>query len=1038
MQGTRISRREQELNALLSSPDFSVSAYLNQALNSDEDISDSADQPNDHDLSSSLMTELALYLQIQTQVCHDDISRISAELRAILPRCAADIGRLQVGMDGMKDDAASLLDAHYKSSLQYQYRRGSHGGIDENDSEEEDECSSTSKNSDKENLTSKSNVTDFNVSPIQTLETLSALHSLSTSLSHTKKILLAASTFNTTLNGLPSLMASPSTLSQAVSSFITLQQGAQALTGLPGKEERENQLRHLKEEILIQLRPVLLHALQKMETRLGPLQTCVGMYHSMSELDCMMEEYIKSRPTTVHKLWFEFRKISGGGSGSEKNVINDQNNLDVDEFEFNSDGSHGDDDEKGEEMGKPDMPGRSTSNITANNFDSGKEFELWLPKWYEAVLILLTEERRRASMVFGAELGPEIMIKILGECFRPILSSFKSRLENICSANDTSGSVGKTSAFEFIYKIFESTVQFLSVVYEQLVDFDNSSNKTMVSENAQDQNESSDGKLSSRSKSMVDLYVLIREVFARIASPFVSYQRHLAELELHYTGAATRSIAKDIHDIVNRSDVSNMQDLVQNLASLGPSIFPHVLGSLGRFESMNSGFGAPSALHTIDSLLSKHVGEMAVSIRTLSTNLLSPPMQSKSSDSFLESFDEQQIHSALEVLKIAGIMQQNMNRFEEKTKERFRVLQDRIRATKEDELQLIDASRSTLKNNTTSILVPDTFSVAQIEVFLASCAYKEDESYNDSKMAKSHGSIDDPFVLILQRLSAPDATRGESSVQLFPKSVDSISRLIKSCQTFVFDMCSALPLKHLNDMTKISVWSQEESMWSTASAAESYGILPQSYITQVGEHMLALVQALEPFAADKDALKLANLAMQNMNHVADSFWIDFAQVINAHSDDPSLISQLRKGVDMIPFVLGHRQQSTDEGENGDLDTRDEMDGENIESEENMFCNKWLDAVCSAVTGRLLEHIIRFDRLTRKGCEHLAVDVSYMINVLSALGISGHPHPLLGHLVELVKMDPESLQTRILEQRDDVYGIRRTDVKIALMRGIAIS
>lgn len=1037
MQGTRISRREQELNALLSSPDFSVSAYLNQALSSDDENSDSADQPDNHDLSSSLMTELALYLQIQTQVCHDDISRISAELRAILPRCAADIGRLQVGMVGMKDDAGSLLDAHYKSSLQYQYRRDSHGGIDENDSGGEDECSSTSKNSDKENLTSKSNSSEFNISPIQTLETLSALHSLSTSLSHTKNILLAASTFNTTLNGLPSLMASPSTLSQAVSSFLTLQQGAQALAGLPGKEEREDQLRNLKEEILIQLRPVLLHALQKMETRLGPLQTCVGMYHSMSELDCMMEEYIKSRPTAVHKLWFEFRKISGG-SGSEKNVIIDQNNLDLDESEINSDGSEADDDEKGEEKGKPNMSGRSTSTHITNNFDSAKEFEIWLPKWYEAVLILLTEERRRASMVFGVELGPEIMVKILGECFRPILSSFKSRLENICSANDTSGSAGRTSAFESIYKIFESTVQFLSVVYEQLVDFDNSSNKTVVSENLLDQNQSSDSKLSSRSKSMVDLYVLIREVFARIASPFVSYQRHLAELELYHTGATTRSITKDIHDIVSRSDVSNIQDLVKNLASLGPSIFPLVLGSLGRFESMNSGFGAPSALHTIDSLLSKHVGEMAVSIRTLSTNLLSPPMQSKTSNSFLESFDEQQIHSALEVLKIAGIMKQNMNRFEEKTRERFRVLQDRIRATKEDELQLLDASRSTLKNKTSSTLVPDTFSDAQIEAFLASCAYKEDESYNDSKMAKSHGSLDDPFVLILQRLSVPDVTRGESSVQLYPKSVDSISRLVKSCQTFVFDMCSALPLKHLNDMTKNSVWSQEESMWSTASAAESYGILPQSYITQVGEHMLALVQAFEPFAADKDALILANLAMQNMDHVADSFWIDFAQVINAHSDDPSLISQLRKGVDMIPFVLGHRQQSTEEGENGYLDIRDEMEGENMESEENMFCNKWLDAVCSAVTGRLLEHIIRFDRLTRKGCEHLAVDVSYMINVLSALGISGHPHPLLGHLVELVKMDPESLQARILEQRDDVYGVRRTDMKIALMRGIAIS
>ena len=1027
MQGTSISHKEQELSALLSSPDFSVSAYLNQALKLEDIISVSDDQQSDFDLSSSLMAELALYLQVQTQACHDDIGRISAELRALLPRCAADIGRLQVGMDGMKNDAASLLDAQYKSSLQYQSR----GVNNANDSDEEDNISSNSKNSNKENQISISNETQSNVSPIQTLETLSALHSLSTSLSQTKKILLAASTFNTTLNGLPSLMSSPSTLSQAVSSFLTLEQGAQALTGLPGKEAREEQIRRLKEEILIQLRPVLLHALQKMETRLGPLQTCVGMYQSMSELDCMMKEYIKSRPTAVHKLWFDFRKITGGGI--KKNMTNDENITDVDELELNSDKS--DDGHEGTETAKLSIPDHLSSKHSTNNIDSAKEFEIWLPKWYEAVLILLTEERRRASIVFGSELGPEIIIKILDECFRPILSSFKSRLENICSVSDTSYVSVGVSSFETICKSFESTVQFLSVVYEQLVDLENNSNKTTVpssiisTENSEDQNDSRDSKPASRSKSAVDLYILTREVFARIASPFALYQRHLAELELNHTGAITRSIAKDIHDIVSHSDSTNLQNVAQNLASLGPSIFPHILESLGRFESMNSGFGVSSTLQTIDSLLSKHIGELAVSIRTLSTNLLSPPIQSKSSNSFLENFEEQQIHYALEVLKVAGIIKQNMNTFEEKIKEHFRVLLERIRATKDEELVLFEASRSSPKNKASVTLVPDNFSVTNIQAFLASCAYKQNESYSEN-----HGAHEDPSMLILQRLSPPDG----DTVHLFPKSLDSTSRLMKSCQTFVFDICSTVPLNHLKGMTKMSVWSQEESMWTTASATESYGTLPQPYITHVGEHMLALVQALEPFSVDNEALMLANLAMNSMDHVADSFWKDFLHVINVDSDDYSFISQLKKGKDMIPFVLSHQQQSTEDIDNENLDNRGEMEGENSETEENVFCNKWLNVVCSAVTGRLLENIMRIDRLTKKGCEHLAADISYMINVLSALGVTGHPHPLLCHVVELVNMDPESLQARILEQRDDVFGVRQTDMKIALMRGINIS
>ncbi len=57
------------------------------------------------------MTELALQLQLQTQVCHEEIGRIGAELQAILPRCAADIGRVGVGLEGMRIDAVTLLES---------------------------------------------------------------------------------------------------------------------------------------------------------------------------------------------------------------------------------------------------------------------------------------------------------------------------------------------------------------------------------------------------------------------------------------------------------------------------------------------------------------------------------------------------------------------------------------------------------------------------------------------------------------------------------------------------------------------------------------------------------------------------------------------------------------------------------------------------------------------------------------------------------------------------------------------------------------
>ena len=48
------------------------------------------------------------------------------------------------------------------------------------------------------------------------------------------------------------------------------------------------------------LKPRLLHALKKMDTRLGPLVQCVTMYDSLGKMDVIREEYVKIRPVEVH------------------------------------------------------------------------------------------------------------------------------------------------------------------------------------------------------------------------------------------------------------------------------------------------------------------------------------------------------------------------------------------------------------------------------------------------------------------------------------------------------------------------------------------------------------------------------------------------------------------------------------------------------------------------------------------------------------------------------------------------------------------
>ncbi len=363
-------------------------------------------------------------------------------------------------------------------------------------------------------------------------------------------------------------------------------------------------------------------------------------------------------------------------------------------------------------------------------------------------------------------------------------------------------------------------------------------------------------------------------------------------------------------------------------------------------------------------------------------------------------------------------MQQNLSDFEKSTRHRLGVLAERMALTIDLESSLTDA---VVKSSKSASLVPDSLSCVEIESMLATsiCANNED----------MEGASSSPSVLTLQRVSNSDENSGAVST-LLPKSADSIGRLVKSCQSFVFEFCSALPFKHLKEMNGLSIWSQEESMWST-TATDSYGTLPQSYITQVGEHLLALVQALEPFASDKDALQLASAVMDGVDHVADKSWMSFANAINYYeSDDKEFINMLKRGDVLKDYVLNYLDNNfEDEGE--------DCNGDDDDSAAQKFCNQWLDAVCSAVTGLLLQQTVRIQRLSRKGSEHLSTDFNYIVNVLTALGVSGHPHPLLSHISELAQMTPEDLQNRMLESSDDGYGIRNTEVRIAQMRGVSI-
>lgn len=298
-------KRANQLSALLASDQFTVAEYLNIALGSDDGKPD----------SQQLLTELAVQLHMQTQAYHEDVGKIGAELKGILPRCSADVGRVGAGLEGLRLDAAALLES----------------------------CSGDPS---RDVLSSS-------------LETLSTLHALQANLQTSKEILTAAATWDSTLASVPPLLAQQN-LGEAVNALARLENGERALRGMPNPEEREEAISKVRDQVSSLLQPQLKHALANMNTRLAPLQQCVALYTKLNKIDSLKEEYVKNRPSTIHKAWFDYK-------------------------------------------------------VPINEGDSAavaQDFLSWLPGWFDGILSLITEERRLSQTIFGPAMVPEIVVMV--------------------------------------------------------------------------------------------------------------------------------------------------------------------------------------------------------------------------------------------------------------------------------------------------------------------------------------------------------------------------------------------------------------------------------------------------------------------------------------------------------------------------------------------------------------------------------------------------------------------------------------------------
>jgi len=1028
---------EERLNSLLTSPNFSVSQYLNLALAPPSKSSSTAATGGDvNDVNAASgqdqqrqqqsppfskeeeelaeqqleqrMASLALQLQMKTQSCHDEIGRIGAELQAIVPRCAADVGRLQVGLEGMELDVRGLLE-----------------GMDEIGADGKKKSNKSTEGSGAD-VSAGGEAQQNSEDPLTTLH---CLLNLRTHLTTSRAILSAASSWDETINSIPLLLSSaPPNLVEAVAALSQLERGARALRGMPeGREERDDALKKLRTQLEVLLKPQLLHALKRMDTRLGPLQQCVTMYESLGKMEVMREEYVRMRPAEIHGLWFSFN--GGANAAASGEGIDDDDQAD----EENAEEKQKEEEEEVEDFDFDEEPAEPTpppavsaaSQRQQQRQATAKQFMEFLPSFYEAVLELLSKERMQSKQVFGAELAPGIVARVLNECFRPIVDSFARRLNNLCPLGGSGGmggamdGVGGTEAIAVAY---ESTIQFLSLAYDQMEAWNAADNAPSQKANDSNADPASDHIEQELLQSVIHKSLLL------IASPFVPYQRNLAETERHPMGEAASMVAKDVRGVVHLEDASD------RLEDLAPFMFPLVEAAMKRFELLNGGYNAPATLSSIDTLLSDHASELAIAMGTLSTN-------ASSTRSTGPEFDEQHVHCALEILRIAGLFKRNLKSFEHGVKDRLCLLAEEILMA-DGVLEGADES--------SAAIVPEELAPVQIRALLAKAACHPDP---DPYVDDGTGIKCPTTVVQLQRLAGRSPMNGNNkkkdaemmnakSPPLFPKALDATSRLARSCLSFVFEVCYAIPERQLRGISALPVWKQEYT-GADEEDETSYGILPQSFITHVGEHMLALVQALEPFASDVEALGLANEVMSGVLEVAIQPWKEFVAAAGCSftGDEKGQLEMLMRGKDVEKYFMNEDEDVFEE----DHEHEDE-EGEDDDASA-AFCNQWLDVVSLAVTGRLLERTMRIPRLGRKGAEHLGTDLNYIRNVFTALGVAGHPHPLLGYVAQLVTLEGGSLKEKIRRRQGQdmeegapkavLEVIQRAELRIAYVRSVSV-
>eukprot|EP00904_Undaria_pinnatifida_P008473 jgi/Undpi1/4756/HiC_scaffold_18.g08109.m1 len=747
------------------------------------------------------------------------------------------------------------------------------------------------------------------------------------------------------------------------------------LKDMPEAEDRAATLTGLQERLEDLLQPKLLEVLKK--DRMGPLAEYALMYRQLGRTDVFRSDYCKTKAAAAHKRWF------ASASSSSPSPI------------------------------------AARGGGVATGGGTGDGLARWLPSFLEYLQGSMMDERKRTSDLFGTDNSPAVLCQLVVVAFQPLLGSFQKHLE-AAPWRDAVGLL--TEVLRFVGQALELA----------------------------------------RGASERDLMAVLLSAtaaFRPIQDTFGVHERRHLSLELQpllQTLAGIPAGAEEGDEAAAMAFTRKMEEV----ADVSTKGFVVVGEATGRCMELTAGYQARDLLKEVADALSaflKAVRDAAQQSRRRSSGKHVSGEEGVSTedvDAFSPGgdveFDWQYLEGALVLLGAAGRCHHFFNTVEEGLASTLLRQRGALFAPSPPKFSSLvlptnNSSGTALANPAANHANPSAFGEGRKGVAVGVGGVSP-RGVSGAAGAESYSVTEEGRVAVLRsalarvRLEEDRTARAEVRASLMaiadpssampgdvlPAPGRELRGLATDARCLVYDVCFVPITARLNTVPGLASWVEGEEEgggggrgWGGEGGAGDdaweYDTVPQAYMTQVGEHLLSLLQNLEPFA-NSDAFQDAVEPTRDLHLLTETAWRECGTALDLHESELILLETLsgaKPPEDHSPYH-DEDDDAAAEVDGGGVGGNEGRVGEREEGEAAAkFCTAWLLCVGSGTVGHLLAKMLSLPRLSERGVKHLEADLKYLSNVFHALDLA--PPHALEHVSMLASLGKEEAASHLAQE-----------------------